>query len=490
MRLSIRAMRRYVIAGIVASLVALLFAANERDTAPFRNAFPTDAEISLSDFRNSSRPDSNSYRKLFAYFIRGFEAYRSPGGAGGRYPGLPSRNGDSSDVFEGFSRIAPLAAAWVHGGRPSRVAIGNGNVVDLALLFQRGLISGTDPKSPEYWGDIYDFNQRIVEASDVALALWLLRESVWPKLTTAERLNVVRWLRQVEGKRVSDNNWHLFPVFIDAVLRSLGVGSDGAAAARHYSRFKEFYRGGGWFTDGPGDVFDYYNAWAIHYQLYWLQQVDPSWDSAFISETRREFVEGYRFLIGPKGFPIMGRSVCYRMAAPVPLIFGALSEPGRVSLGQARRALDAIWSYFIQRGAVKGGNVTQGYCGADPRVLDNYSGPASCLWALRSLVVAFDIPETSEFWSGQPKLLPVEMGDYEVRIEAPQWTITGDQRTGTIRLQKPGLPRNEVSGLSEYNAIRRAGSAILRRPFRPENHRSKYELNLYDSAQPFCGCPP
>ena len=72
-----------------------------------------------------------------------------------------------------------------------------------------------------------------------------------------------------------------FPVFIGAVLSSLDVPNDRELVNQHYARFKEFYRGDGWFSDGPDDTYDYYNAWAIHYQLYWLQQVDPDWDRDF-----------------------------------------------------------------------------------------------------------------------------------------------------------------------------------------------------------------
>ena len=30
-------------------------------------------------------------------------------------------------------------------------------------------------------------------------------------------------------------------------------------------------------------------------------------------------------LLGPNGLPVMGRSVCYRMAVPAPLIFASIS---------------------------------------------------------------------------------------------------------------------------------------------------------------------
>lgn len=450
--------------------------------------FPMNADRELDGFRSNRRPDTADYEELFRYFLEGFETYRSPHGALTYYQGLPSRHGTRVDALEGFSRSAPMWAAWVHSGRPRVIRMLNGNTVDLVDRFRQGLLSGTDPRGDEYWGDVSDLDQRIVEASDIALSLWLFRETVWDTLSTAQRSQVAKWLKQSEVHVVSDNNWHLFPVFIGAVLDSLGVPGEGNSMREHYARFKEFYRGDGWFSDGPGDTFDYYNAWAIHYQLYWLQQVDPGWDREFIIGTRREFLASYRYLIGPSGVPILGRSVCYRMAAPAPLVFGQESNGGKISPSEARRALDLTWSYFIRRGALKDGNVSQGYCGADPRILDNYSGPASCLWALRSLIVAYYIPARSAFWKDESGYTAVEQASYELKVPAIHWTITGDWSTGTIQVNRAGGTRDVKTQLSAYDGVRQLASAFLWRPFRPDNNRAKYDLSLYSSAQPFCGC--
>jgi hypothetical protein len=327
-----------------------------------------------------------------------------------------------------------------------------------------------------------------VEASDIALSVWLFRDTVWDSLSSDQRAQVGRWLKQSEVHRVPDNNWHLFPVFIGTVLASLGVPNDRNSVDENYARFKEFYRGDGWFSDGPLQTYDYYNAWAIHYQLYWLQQVDPQWDRDFIRETRRQFLATYPYFIGPKGFPVMGRSICYRMAAPVPLIFGEQTDPDEVPAPEARRALDATWSYFIKKGAVENGTVSQGYCGSDPRVVDNYSGPASCLWALRSLIVAYYTSPHSAFWTGSAGYLPIEQASYNIKIPAIHWTISGDRASGLILVTKPGQGIGPEVNLSEYGVVRQLASAFLWRPFRPENARAKYGLRLYSSARPFCGC--
>jgi len=46
-----------------------------------------------------------------------------------------------------------------------------GKSYDIVTMTQQGLLAGTDPSSPNYWGDIHDDDQRIVEAADIARVL-------------------------------------------------------------------------------------------------------------------------------------------------------------------------------------------------------------------------------------------------------------------------------------------------------------------------------
>ncbi|MGA9510117.1 MAG: DUF2264 domain-containing protein, partial [Candidatus Sulfotelmatobacter sp.] len=355
-----------------------------------RKTFPTGDEALLADFRTKRPPTIQDYDDLFLYFVQGFETFRTPNGSMAIFPGLPSRHGATADGMEGFARMAPMWGAWVSSGRPPVVSFPGGDTLDLRETFKRGILSGTDPNSPEYWGTIpYFDNQRIVEASDIALSLWLFRGTVWQQFTPTEKGQVSGWLLQVNGKHIPDNNWHLFITFVNVVLDKLGCPANLKLAMENYERLKQFYRGNGWFSDGPGNAFDYYNAWAIHYQLYWLQQVSPDWDPDFITNVRRQFLTSYQYLVGSTGVPIFGRSICYRMAGVAPLVFGAGELGSEVNPAVGRRALDLTWTYFIRNNALHDGNITQGYCGPDPRIVDNYSGPASCLWGLRSLIVAF-----------------------------------------------------------------------------------------------------
>lgn len=132
--------------------------------------------------------------------------------------------------------------------------------------------------------------------------------------------------------------------------------------------------------------------------------------------------------------------------------------------------------------------VTQGYCGADPRIVDNYSGPASCLWALRSLIPAFYMPPTAAFWREPAGRLVVDTASYDIPIIAIGWEVEGDHSTGAVRIIKSdSLPTSETA-MEDYGLVRKLATAVLWRPFRPKNHAAKYQRGEYDSDKPFCGC--
>lgn len=448
-----------------------------------------DLEPLLDDFKSTAPPGVRSYERLFAYFLEGFVAHRSPLGASARYPGMFSYNGPRMDRLEGFSRVAPMLAAWLHGGRSPRPEVPGGASRDLVEILSSGMLAGTDPTSREYWGDTKHWGQSIVEAADLALVLWLTKGELWERLAAAERAAICRWLLQVNGKRIPNNNWHLFVVQVNAVLKALGEKHDAQELASHYAHAKAFYAGSGWFRDGDmpaRPAFDYYNAWGFHYHLQWLRRIMPGLDSGFIDESLAQFCAVYRYFFGPEGFPIMGRSACYRMAAPVPLVFAQESHPCVVSAGEARRALDVTWQYFVRRGAVARGNVTQGYFDGDPRLLEDYSGPASCLWALRSLVAAFALRPESAFWTTAPEPLPVEKGDFELRLPQPGWILRGSRSTNSIVIK---TAHEDNPPLESHKLLDRILEQFTRKPRRPKNHEAKYCRSHYDSAVPFCGLP-
>lgn len=436
---------------------------------------------------DDQRAAEQRYEALFAYFLHGFVTYATPDGARVQYRGLASRYGHSINGLEGFARTAPLLAAWVHSGRGTTVVdVPTGATIDLVAALRRGILAGTDPRSDAYWGTITDRDQRIVEAADIARVLWLTRDTLWNTLGPAEQRQVAAWLRQVDGVAVWQNNWRLFPVVVDLALTALGQG--GELRRGSYDAFKRDYLGHGWFFDRPLGV-DYYNTWGVTYDLHWIRLLQPEFDREFIAGALRDSALLTAHLIGPQGIPILGRSVCYRTAVPVPLLAGMQVDGMQVdgsaiAPGQARHALDVVWRHFVAHGSLRSGALTQGYFAADPRIVDAYTGTGSCHWGLRSLVLAFMQPPGAPFWTAPAERLPIESGDYRLDLPELGWTVEGRRDTATIVIRVARNTGPIVAPLP-HTSWRQVAEQVLRRPLRPPNRAAQYDSPAYSSATPF-----
>lgn len=460
--------------------------------APFAAGarFPAGSEAAITRFAASPKPSRADYEALVGYVLEGFLTYATPSHARARYPGLPAGGARAAEEFEGFSRVAPVLAAWLEHSAAAKLKLPSGREVDVALVLEQGVLAGTDPRHADYWGNITDRDQRIAEAADVALALWLSRGRVWEQLEPSERQQIAGWLLQVNGKTVADNNWHLFVAQVNVALQALGADHDAQVIEQHLARTLEFYRGDGWFTDGPEGPVDYYNAWGFYYHIGWIHRMNPGLLNETVRVALPLFAADLVHLLGPNGMPVMGRSVCYRMAVAAPLIFASTFVPESLAPSRARRALDLTWDFFLEHGALREGRVTQGYCGDDAAILDNYSGPASCLWSLRSLTVALDVPPAADFWLQDATPLPVEQGDFERRIAGGLWLARGDARTADVTLVNPDPLPEAQTRLETFGLVDRVLSVVRGGARRPPNEEAKYRRATYGSLLPFCGCPP
>uniref|UniRef100_A0A8H7NQ00 DUF2264 domain-containing protein n=1 Tax=Bionectria ochroleuca TaxID=29856 RepID=A0A8H7NQ00_BIOOC len=172
--------------------------------------------------------------------------YTSPGCA---YVQLPVTSGtlydDRAARLEGFSR--PL---WVTG---SLLASGDCDEELLSRLIA-GLSNGTDPGQPEYWGDIGDNDQRMVETEPIAFTLLSSpRHLLWDRLEDRTRSNIARWFIQLNGKQMPRVNWLWFRVFTNLVLLKLCEVDDLSVRKQMDMDLEEldtFYLRDGWSSDG------------------------------------------------------------------------------------------------------------------------------------------------------------------------------------------------------------------------------------------------
>lgn len=460
-------------------------------TKPFKNHQRIDTEIKKIFLTDTGKDNFSRYQSIFEYLIFGFINYRSPLGAFVYYPGAGGHSGRKIDGLEGFSRFLPLAASWLGAGNPRELSI-YGNTIDLIELLHQGIVAGTYKDGEEYWGDIKDRDQRIVEAADIALSLWLCKEQLWGSFSGQEKVQICNWLLQTKDRDVFSKvgcNWELFPILILMILKDLGFcGTETSKiVAKRFHYYLRNYLGSGWFYDTSEGV-DYYNAWAIHYSLFWMNQIDPSFEGNFIIDCHLKFLEFYKYFFSKHGFPLMGRSACYRLAAPGPLVSGSLLVPDIIPIGLAYRALDLTWKFFIENGSLRFGAITQGYCCQNLSILDKYSGPGSCLWSLRSLVIALYVSKFQDFWAAPLEKLPIEVQDFSIKVPNINWLLEGKRSNQEIKLILLQNQENNPHDLIQYGVLNRTMEFIFRRPFRPNNSQFLYYRKSYSNLSPIVHC--
>lgn len=428
------------------------------------------------------------FEHIFTYFLQGIHSYSSRNRARIIYPGVSGTRGTVVEGLEGFARTAVLQATWLKSGKPKKVELFTGETFDIEHHILTGLIHGTSPTSPEYWGDITHLDQRIVEAADISIAFWLMKDQVKSCLSKDQVDNILTWLAQANNKEIYGGNWHLFLVIINCVLLDIGKNGHESELHKHYQAFKKFHVGLGWFTDGEHGEIDYYNVWQMQYMLFWANQISPSLDPEFIVQSFDHFCEIYQYFIGPNGIPIFGRSCCYRLAAATPLLAASMHHP-KLWQGKARLALNNTWSYFLKHGAIKYGRVTQGYFHDDEDLLENYSGRASPLWSLRSLSLAFYLAQDHNFWETEIEQLPIDISSYDKHFDNLKIRITGDTVTGEIvvfpNYKESSSGQKLNTTFKRMSSVRRLIQCFVKRPLRIENYGAKYRRTRYSSRKPF-----
>jgi hypothetical protein len=347
---------------------------------------------------------------------------------------------DSVDGLEAFARIAVAWGAWLRNpANPSTVQF-QGRSLDIADLLRQGLLDGTNPEAPEtYWGDIEHMDQRIVENSNIAMALWLSRERVFDRMTESERIQVINWLSQVDGKETWPDNWIFFPAVSLAVRRRLGYPFSESDLDARLAQMAGFYRGDGWYADGTGNEFDLYNAWMFgcHYLMWaWIDGDRRPDHRQLVLERACLFLDTFPYFFGANGsYVAWGRSLVGRFAATVIFQIGHLLEITAPQPGLYRRIASGCLRYFVDHDFIDpaGHFARQGFHGDFPQAGESYMAPGSPLSACHALfALTFDADDP--FWIEREAPLPVEREDFDLAFSTPGFALSGRRATGQVLL--------------------------------------------------------
>jgi hypothetical protein len=171
--------------------------------------------------------------------------HTSPGGSRIHLGFTGTHFDETAAHLEGFSRpIWGLAALLAGGGTYAG-----------SERWVRGFENGTDPEHDEFWGDMRDRDQRMVECSAIGFCLAIAKEHIWDKMSAKGQHNLERWLGGMNDKRMPNTNWLWFRVFSNLGLSKVGSSFFSSERLKaDMDHLDTFYIGDGWSRDGPEGV--------------------------------------------------------------------------------------------------------------------------------------------------------------------------------------------------------------------------------------------
>ncbi|KAI0444134.1 hypothetical protein F4803DRAFT_280131 [Xylaria telfairii] len=287
--------------------------------------------------------------------LRPLERYKSPGRARIKIAtATGSGFSETAAQLEGFARPLWAVAELIKLNAQDPTVYPYVYQLDLDSWII-GLKNGVDPESPEYWGDVKDLDQRMVEMESIAYALLVSPSHFSFIYDQVARSNLVNWLRQINSHRMPLNNWRWFRVFVNlALVKVLYVPLH---EVKHHidedlETLDSFYQDDGWSSDGPWGEdrrqADYYSgSFAIQFaQLLYVRfasDYDPVRADNYRSQAKSFASSFFRYFNSDGAAIPFGRSLTYRFAFaafwPAVISAGIELEPPLHDLGVVKGIL-------------------------------------------------------------------------------------------------------------------------------------------------------
>lgn len=326
--------------------------------------------------------------------------------------------GKRKDVthLEALGRALSGVAPWLELG-PDDTPEGRRRE-EMTRMVVKALANAVDQESPDYLPFYLPHDrQPLVDAAYVTEGLLRAKNSLWSRLDSKTRERLIEEFKSTRKTEPWNNNWVLFSAMVEAALLEFTGECDMAPIRKAVDTISGWYKGDGWYGDGPWFHLDYYNSYVIHPMMKdVLDVVMAHTDNYPGNEAYRDiwektgnrlarYAEQQERLISPEGaYPMLGRSSGYRYGA-----FHALAQaamlgllPDHVKPAQVREALTAV----IERQTVddmfdEDGWLRLGFCGHQPEIMEDYGSTGSAY--ICSLVfLPLGLPADDEFWSGEP----------------------------------------------------------------------------------------
>lgn len=303
---------------------------------------------------------------------------------------------------------------------------------EFRALVIKAIKNAVDPSSPDYLRFDGPGNQPLVDAAFFAEGLLRSEQGIWSQLDEVTQKRIIDGFISSRKIKPNESNWLMFSATVEAALLQFTGECQMEPIEYALKMHKEWYKGDGWYGDGPNFHFDYYNSYVIQPMLMDVLEVlhNKNLDTENFYELQRKrlirYAEQQEKMISPEGtYPIVGRSVTYRFGAFQALAQVALRKelPLYIEPGQVRCALTAVMKrQLLPETFDKDGWLTLGVCGHQPELADSYVSTGST-YLCAFVFLPLGLPADDPFWS-QP---PVEWSSQRI------WSGKSMRRDGSIK---------------------------------------------------------
>ena len=313
--------------------------------------------------------------------------------------------GDSGTVYdqsrqeiEGFLRtlwgLGPLFS------QPEKIAV----YPTLFAQAQAGILAGTNPNDPDYWGELHDYDQLFVEMGALATFLILTKDSCYDHFSPTEQKQLCQWLNQINQHTIPPTNWLFFRILVNTFFEIVDYPSVTKQLEADLAEIQRYYLAEGWYFDGYENQIDYYIPIGMQYYGLLYARLTSNQEGTYAKVFRQraaEFAVTFKDWFTSSGAALpFGRSLTYRFAQSAFFAAAAFANQDFRDFSQAEGKyllLNNMRYWFQQPIFTTEGFLSIGYAYPNLVMAEGYNAPGSPYWAFKNFIL-LALPENDAFW--------------------------------------------------------------------------------------------
>ncbi len=358
------------------------------------------------------------------------------------------------------------------------LAGGSTAVLSFWELWKQGIIAGVDPNHPEYWGEVQDYDQRLVEMAVFGMGMAMIPRTFFFGLPETVREHLYQWLNQINHRVLPKNNWVFFRILVNLGFEACDLPFDSEQMDKDFALIDEHYEGDGWYYDYQTQR-DYYVPWAFHYYGLLYAALRPqSPNAAELLRRGRQFAPAFACWFDQTGEAVpYGRSLTYRFAQSA--FFAAQAYAGVksnvIGYGEMKHLLlQNLRSWLHHPIFTRDGVLSIGYHYPNLHMAEGYNAPGSPYWSMKWFL-CLAMPDNHPFWQAE-ETAPV-LPAVSCQPHAGQLLVRTDGGKQVIAYQAGGHCAEHTHAEAKYEKF--AYSTAF--GFSVSKSRLKLETGAFDS---------